>query len=323
MVVHGKIATRIPRAFDCLPERCYTTDATRRLGPGEVAGLPGRRRPASDTACLRCGSYQLRGLVRSTRSDAYAGHTRDHQRLSSRLRRMRGDNVTSSRSRHRPRLWHGQNVRHIHVPLLAQHHVHQRAAPADRAIEIVPSAVNLDASLIHFPGTANTRATTTAPAKVLDQQRRDLRLPVSYRLRAEFEATEEKHFGKITEAEFVVQPPKHREGDHVRWILGPVEDPSRPFVELFATIAAAETSIALDRPVGSLRDRRPATRDALQRTCLPIPVGIVSGQTIHGNDSLTGTLTEPACTTSHLWKSRYFWLIFSKGISARIEGALR
>ena len=70
-------------------------------------------------------------------------------------------------------------------------------------MEIAPSAVNLDVGFIHVPGTTNTRATTTAPAKAFDQQRREFRLPIPDRFMAEFEATEEKHFREITEAELM------------------------------------------------------------------------------------------------------------------------
>jgi len=64
----------------------------------------------------------------------------------------------------------------------------------------------------------------TTAAKMIDQRRRELRLPYAYSLVTELNATEEKHFRQIAEAELVAQSPGHHEGDDVRWILGPVQE---------------------------------------------------------------------------------------------------
>src|SRR5712675_1232143 len=67
--------------------------------------------------------------------------------------------------------------------------------------------MDLDVRFIHVPRATDTDTAASAPAKVLDEQRCELRLPVPDRLMAEFNATEEKHLREITQAELVAQVP--------------------------------------------------------------------------------------------------------------------
>src|SRR4051794_188429 len=60
----------------------------------------------------------------------------------------------------------------------------------------------------------------------------------------------------------VAKAPEHHERDDIAGILGPVQQAAGAFVELLATRAAAEASIALGRALGPLRHRLRSALDA-------------------------------------------------------------
>jgi hypothetical protein len=58
-------------------------------------------------------------------------------------------------------------------------------------------------------------ATTPAAAKIVDQQRRQFRLPVPNRLIGELDTAEKEHLRQISQTQFVTQPPEHNERDDI------------------------------------------------------------------------------------------------------------
>ena len=89
-------------------------------------------------------------------------------------RRHSGDRFGGAKERPRRR----------HVTLLAETNVHQRSGPIDRPIQITPTSVDLDVGFIDVPGAPNAAAPAAA-AKMINQRRRELRLPFAYRLMTE------------------------------------------------------------------------------------------------------------------------------------------
>ena len=74
-----------------------------------------------------------------------------------------------------------ERFRRRHVPLLAETHVHQRSGTVDRPVEITPASMDLDVGFIDIPGAADPAS--PAAAKMIDQRRCELRLPVAHRLK--------------------------------------------------------------------------------------------------------------------------------------------
>ena len=99
---------------------------------------------------------------------------------------------------------------------------------------------------------------------MINQRRRELRLPFAHRLMAELNPAEEKHLGKIPQAQFVTQPPEHHERDHVGWIVGEVKNTTASLVELLAARATTKAPVTLGGAFRSLRDRRSFARDTPQ-----------------------------------------------------------
>jgi hypothetical protein len=83
-----------------------------------------------------------------------------------------------------------------HIAGLAQHHVHQSTRTVNRSVQIAPSAVDLDVGFIDIPRVADPTATTPAAAKIVDQQRRQFRLPIPNRLVGEFDTAEKNISGR-------------------------------------------------------------------------------------------------------------------------------
>ncbi len=123
------------------------------------------------------------------------------------------------------------------------------------SVQIRPRATDLQVRFIHVPASA-TGATLAAPAptKLLHQHRCELRLPGAGGFMAEHEAALEEHLGQVTQSQAVTQPPQHHAGDDVRWVLGVVQQPSATLVELFASVVAAKSTVALGGALRPLRD---------------------------------------------------------------------
>ena len=120
--------------------------------------------------------------------------------------------------------------------------------------------MDLDVGFIDIPGA--TDPATPAAAKMIDQRRCELRLPLAHRFMTELDAAKKEHLGQIAQAEFVAEPPEHHERDDIGGILGPVQNAAGAFIELFAAIAAAEAPITLGGTFPPLRHRHAITRDA-------------------------------------------------------------
>jgi len=155
-----------------------------------------------------------------------------------------------------------KRLRGRHVTRLAETHVHQGSGTVDRPIQVTPASMDLDVGFVNVPGPANP--TAPAAAKLIDQRRREFRLPLTDRLRAELDPAKEKHFGQISQAQFVTETPEHNERDDVGWIVGAVQNTAAALVELLAARAATKTPVTSSRTFRSLRHRRSFTRDALQ-----------------------------------------------------------
>ena len=84
---------------------------------------------------------------------------------------------------------------------------------------------------------------STPPPEVIDEGRRQLRLPIANRLIAEFDAPDQEHLWQIPQAQLVAKPPKDHECDDVGWILSAVENSTAAFIELLTTGAAPEASV--------------------------------------------------------------------------------
>jgi len=130
-----------------------------------------------------------------------------------------------------------------HVTLLAQPDVDKGARTIDGTIKIAPSTVHLDVCLVNVPALADPPC--TAPPEVIDEGRRQLRLPIANRLIAEFDAPDQEHLGQIAQAQLVAKPPKDHECDDVGWILSAIENSTAAFIELLTTGAAPEASVTL------------------------------------------------------------------------------
>src|SRR6185437_6884908 len=138
------------------------------------------------------------------------------------------------------------------VAVLTQHHVDQGAVAVNRAIQILPTGVHPDISLIDVPASADFAL--SSPSEILGQCRRELRLPVAHCLVAEHETADQEHLGQIPQAEFVAEPPEHHEGDDVARVLRPVQQTRAALVKLLRAIEAAETAIALGRALRPFPD---------------------------------------------------------------------
>src|ERR1700722_3431487 len=138
-----------------------------------------------------------------------------------------------------------ERLRRRHVTRLAQVNIDQGTGTIDRPIQITPTAMELEVGLIDIPGAPNPAA--PAAAKMIDQRRRELRPPFTYRLMAELDPTEEENFRQIAKAQLAAEAPEDHEGDDVGGILGPVQDVATSFIELFGAVAAAEPPIAPSR----------------------------------------------------------------------------
>jgi hypothetical protein len=109
---------------------------------------------------------------------------------------------------------------------------------ADGTIKIAPPTVHLDVRLVNVPTLANTPF--TPPPQAIDEDWRQLRLPIANRLIAEFDAPDQEHLWQIAQAQLVAKPPEDYECDDVGWILGAIENSTAAFIELLATGAAPE-----------------------------------------------------------------------------------
>jgi hypothetical protein len=106
-------------------------------------------------------------------------------------------------------------------------------------------------TLIDVPASADSAF--ASPTEVLCQCRRELGLPIPHGLVAENEASDQEHLGQITQAELVAQPPEHHESNDIARVLGSVQQAGAALVELLATLAAAESAIALRRALRPLQ----------------------------------------------------------------------
>jgi hypothetical protein len=154
-----------------------------------------------------------------------------------------------------------------HIASLAQHHVHQSTSTVNRSVQIAPSAVDLNVGFIDIPRVADPTAATPAAAKIVDQRRRQFRLPIANRLVGEFDTADKGHLREIAQAQFVTQSPEHNERDDIGRILGAIQRPTSSFVELLATVAATEPQVAVRGALWPLRNRRSAAGRAFHPPC--------------------------------------------------------
>jgi len=76
------------------------------------------------------------------------------------------------------------------------------------------------------------------------------RFPLSDGLMRELEASFQKHFGKITQAQCIAEPPEDDQEHDSGGIVEEVERGSRPFVEDASAVGATECPIAQRRFLG-------------------------------------------------------------------------
>src|ERR1700729_3825674 len=104
---------------------------------------------------------------------------------------------------------------------------------------------------------------TFTPPEVIDEGRRQLRLPIANRLIAEFDAPDQEHLWQIAQAQLVAKPPKDHKCDDVGWILSAIENSTAAFIELLTTGAAPEASVP--RVVRSRRSDTSAASHSMHR----------------------------------------------------------
>jgi hypothetical protein len=121
---------------------------------------------------------------------------------------IRGDPVGRDAGDHLGRL--EERLRGGHVPVLAEHHVDQRARAIDGTVEITPLAVNFDVGLVDIP-TAAGLATSASP-QTFGQRRRELGFPVTNRLMAEHDAADQEHLRQITQRKLYSAGARARRG---------------------------------------------------------------------------------------------------------------
>jgi hypothetical protein len=98
----------------------------------------------------------------------------------------------------------------------------------------------------------------TPPPEVIDEGRRQLRLPIANRLIAEFDA-QIREISEIVQAQLVAKPTKDHECDDVGWIFSAIENSTAAFIELLTTGATPEASVTPRRPLTSFRHVRSVT----------------------------------------------------------------
>jgi hypothetical protein len=144
-----------------------------------------------------------------------------------------------------------------HVALLAQPDVDQDTETIDGTIKIAPATVHLDVCLANAPALADPRF--TPPSEVIDESRRQLRLPTANRLIAEFDAPDQERLRQIARAQLVAKAPEDHACDDVGRILSAIENSPAAFIELLATGAAPEASVTPGRPLASFLHVRRVT----------------------------------------------------------------
>jgi hypothetical protein len=77
------------------------------------------------------------------------------------------------------------------------------------ARSVAPSTVHLYVCLVNVPALADPPVTPLP--EVIDEGRRQLRLPIANRLIAEFDAPDQEHLWQIAQAQLVAKPPKDHE----------------------------------------------------------------------------------------------------------------
>jgi hypothetical protein len=105
----------------------------------------------------------------------------------------------------------------LHVPRLAQERIHQVAIVINRPIEIAPFSMHFDVRFINVP--RSPRLPMPLSSQLVCKQRGTSSFPLSDRLMGEGPPTLQKHFGHITKAQFVTEPPKDHEEDDIRRIF--------------------------------------------------------------------------------------------------------
>jgi hypothetical protein len=97
------------------------------------------------------------------------------------------------------------------IALLAEPELNRVTATVDGAIEIHPSAANLDIGLVGMPSIADG---ALAPIEKLDQQRSKVHDPAVDRRMIDADAAFGHHFLQIAQAQAIAQIPSHAQQDH-------------------------------------------------------------------------------------------------------------
>jgi hypothetical protein len=109
----------------------------------------------------------------------------------------------------------------------------------------------------------------SASAEFLRKCGGELCLPVADRLIGEHDAADQKHLSQISQTEFVPEPPKDHERDHVARMLRPVQQATAAFVELLRAVETTEPTIILRGALRPLLDRGRSAFRATHVTSLP------------------------------------------------------
>jgi hypothetical protein len=86
----------------------------------------------------------------------------------------------------------------LHIPLLAQHGIHQIAIVIDRPIKVAPLSVNLDVGFIHVP--RSPRLTSSFDPQLLCHQGSKTSFPVSNGLMGKHKTPLQEHLSNIPQA---------------------------------------------------------------------------------------------------------------------------
>jgi hypothetical protein len=89
----------------------------------------------------------------------------------------------------------------LHIPLLAQHGIHQIAILIDRPIQITPPPMHFEVGFIDIPGCPGL--STSLGSQLIRSQRSETCLRVSDGFMGERKTSRQKHLSHVTQTQFV------------------------------------------------------------------------------------------------------------------------
>ena len=129
----------------------------------------------------------------------------------------------------------------LHIPLLAQHGIHQIAILIDRPIQITPLPMHFEVGFIDVSGCPGL--STSLGSQLIRYQRGETCFPVSDGFMCERKTSRQKHLSHVTETQFVAEPPQDRKQDDVCREFKIVKGSASSFVEKMLSLWTEECCI--------------------------------------------------------------------------------